>query len=199
MTSPPMVSLQHVDKHFGDLHVLRDINLDIPAGQVVVLLGPSGSGKSTLCRTINRLEPIDRGEIYLDGTLLPDEGRDLAALDRGIARAVTAPTLDAVFTDAGGNFTLTNVPTGNVKVAIDGRTATNAPTGVFWPEMVMDATLLPGEVNTLMGSMGTTEEKNDNFTRKEVYLPRIPTSSLQTTSNTAETTVTVNADRKSVV
>lgn len=80
MTSPPMVSLQHVDKHFGDLHVLRDINLDIPAGQVVVLLGPSGSGKSTLCRTINRLEPIDRGEIYLDGTLLPDEGRDLAAL-----------------------------------------------------------------------------------------------------------------------
>ena len=80
MTSPPMVSLQHVDKHFGDLHVLRDINLDIPAGQVVVLLGPSGSGKSTLCRTINRLEPIDRGEIYLDGTLLPEEGRDLAAL-----------------------------------------------------------------------------------------------------------------------
>ncbi len=80
MTSPPMVSLQHVDKHFGDLHVLRDINLDIPAGQVVVLLGPSGSGKSTLCRTINRLEPIDRGAIYLDGTLLPDEGRDLAAL-----------------------------------------------------------------------------------------------------------------------
>ncbi|WP_290705821.1 MULTISPECIES: amino acid ABC transporter ATP-binding protein [Gordonia] len=75
-----MVSLQHVDKHFGDLHVLRDINLDIPAGQVVVLLGPSGSGKSTLCRTINRLEPIDSGEIYLDGTLLPDEGRDLAAL-----------------------------------------------------------------------------------------------------------------------
>ncbi len=80
MTSPPMVSLQHVDKHFGALHVLRDINLDIPAGQVVVLLGPSGSGKSTLCRTINRLEPIDSGEIYLDGTLLPEEGRDLAAL-----------------------------------------------------------------------------------------------------------------------
>ncbi len=75
-----MVSLQHVDKHFGDLHVLRDINVDIPAGQVVVLLGPSGSGKSTLCRTINRLEPIDSGEIYLDGTLLPDEGRQLAAL-----------------------------------------------------------------------------------------------------------------------
>ncbi|GED98168.1 amino acid ABC transporter ATP-binding protein [Gordonia crocea] len=75
-----MVSLQHVDKHFGDLHVLRDINLDIPAGQVVVLLGPSGSGKSTLCRTINRLEPIDSGEIYLDGHLLPEEGRDLAAL-----------------------------------------------------------------------------------------------------------------------
>ncbi|MFT4201649.1 amino acid ABC transporter ATP-binding protein [Gordonia sp. (in: high G+C Gram-positive bacteria)] len=75
-----MVSLQHVDKHYGDLHVLRDINLDIPAGQAVVLLGPSGSGKSTLCRTINRLEPIDSGEIYLDGTLLPAEGRALAQL-----------------------------------------------------------------------------------------------------------------------
>lgn len=79
-SAPPMVSLRDVDKHFGDLHVLRDINLDIPAGQVVVLLGPSGSGKSTLCRTINRLEPIDSGEIYLDGTLLPDEGRALATL-----------------------------------------------------------------------------------------------------------------------
>ncbi|NNG96912.1 amino acid ABC transporter ATP-binding protein [Gordonia araii] len=75
-----MISLRHVDKHYGDLHVLKDINIDIPTGQVVVLLGPSGSGKSTLCRTINRLEPIDSGEIYLDGTLLPEEGRGLANL-----------------------------------------------------------------------------------------------------------------------
>ena len=75
-----MISIRHVDKHFGELHVLRDITLEIPRGQVVVVLGPSGSGKSTLCRTINRLEPIDSGEIYVDGEQLPEEGRALASL-----------------------------------------------------------------------------------------------------------------------
>ncbi len=76
----PMVRMTAVDKHFGDLHVLRDINLEIDAGQVVVVLGPSGSGKSTLCRTINRLEPIDSGEIEVDGRRLPAEGKALAGL-----------------------------------------------------------------------------------------------------------------------
>ncbi|MDN6240217.1 amino acid ABC transporter ATP-binding protein [Corynebacterium variabile] len=75
-----MIRLTGVNKYFGDYHALMDINLDIPAGQVVVLLGPSGSGKSTLCRTIDRLETIDSGEIYIDGVLLPEEGKDLAAL-----------------------------------------------------------------------------------------------------------------------
>ncbi|KRD08759.1 glutamate ABC transporter ATP-binding protein [Mycobacterium sp. Root265] len=75
-----MISLQGVNKHFGDLHVLRDIDLDVPRGQVVVVLGPSGSGKSTLCRTINRLEPIDTGTISIDGAVLPEEGRKLAEL-----------------------------------------------------------------------------------------------------------------------
>ncbi|SCX15656.1 glutamate transport system ATP-binding protein [Mycolicibacterium fluoranthenivorans] len=79
-TSVPMISIQGVDKHFGSLHVLKDINLDVPRGQVVVILGPSGSGKSTLCRTINRLEPIDSGTIAIDGVVLPDEGRKLAQL-----------------------------------------------------------------------------------------------------------------------
>ncbi|MGJ6125006.1 amino acid ABC transporter ATP-binding protein [Mycolicibacterium sp. Y3] len=75
-----MISIQGVDKHFGSLHVLKDINLDVPRGQVVVILGPSGSGKSTLCRTINRLEPIDSGTIAIDGSVLPEEGRKLAQL-----------------------------------------------------------------------------------------------------------------------
>ncbi|BBY29460.1 amino acid ABC transporter ATP-binding protein [Mycolicibacterium sediminis] len=78
--SQPMISMQHVDKHFGELHVLKDINLEVPRGQVVVVLGPSGSGKSTLCRTINRLEPIDSGSIAVDGVPLPAEGRKLAEL-----------------------------------------------------------------------------------------------------------------------
>jgi len=78
--TPPMIRMQAVDKHFGPLHVLRDINLEVDAGQVVVVLGPSGSGKSTLCRTINRLEPIDSGTIEVDGESLPAEGKALAAL-----------------------------------------------------------------------------------------------------------------------
>ena len=76
----PMISMKNVQKHFGDLHVLCDIDFEVPRGQVVVVLGPSGSGKSTLCRTINRLEPIDGGEIRIEGQLLPEEGRDLARL-----------------------------------------------------------------------------------------------------------------------
>ncbi|MGI8433376.1 MAG: amino acid ABC transporter ATP-binding protein [Nocardioidaceae bacterium] len=75
-----MVSLTGVQKWFGDLHVLQDINLDISRGEVVVVIGPSGSGKSTLCRAINRLEPIDSGEIRLDGKVLPEEGKELANL-----------------------------------------------------------------------------------------------------------------------
>ncbi|NMD56149.1 MULTISPECIES: amino acid ABC transporter ATP-binding protein [Tsukamurella] len=75
-----MIEIESVEKHFGDLHVLKNINLTVPKGQVVVMLGPSGSGKSTLCRTINRLEPIDSGTIKIDGALLPEEGRGLANL-----------------------------------------------------------------------------------------------------------------------
>ncbi|WP_051162083.1 amino acid ABC transporter ATP-binding protein [Nocardia transvalensis] len=75
-----MISMHDVDKHFGALHVLQNINLEVPKGQVVIVLGPSGSGKSTLCRTINRLEPIDSGTIAVDGTELPAEGRALAKL-----------------------------------------------------------------------------------------------------------------------
>jgi len=76
----PMIKAAAVNKYFGDLHVLREITLEVPRGQVVVVLGPSGSGKSTLCRAINRLEPINSGEIAVDGVPLPAEGKALAAL-----------------------------------------------------------------------------------------------------------------------
>lgn len=76
----PVIELRHVDKHFGDLHVLRDINLKVARGEVLVVIGPSGSGKSTLCRTINRLETIDSGEVLIEGKPLPLEGRELAAM-----------------------------------------------------------------------------------------------------------------------
>ncbi len=72
--------LHHVRGYFDDFHALKNINLEIPRGQVVVVLGPSGSGKSTLCRTINRLETIEEGSIYIDGEKLPEEGKQLAGL-----------------------------------------------------------------------------------------------------------------------
>jgi glutamate transport system ATP-binding protein len=80
VTTTGLVALTNVNKHFGDLHVLKDINLSINRGEVVVVIGPSGSGKSTLCRAINRLEPIDSGTITLDGQPLPSEGKALAKL-----------------------------------------------------------------------------------------------------------------------
>ena len=76
----PLVVLTGVQKHFGQLHALKDIELTVKRGEVVVVIGPSGSGKSTLCRTINRLETIDEGTITLDGKDLPQEGKALAAL-----------------------------------------------------------------------------------------------------------------------
>ena len=74
----PVIELRHVEKYFGDLHVLRDINLKVSRGEVLVVIGPSGSGKSTMCRTINRLETIDSGEVLIEGKPLPREGRELA-------------------------------------------------------------------------------------------------------------------------
>ncbi|MBT2418821.1 amino acid ABC transporter ATP-binding protein [Streptomyces sp. ISL-22] len=80
MAGDPLIELRDVNKYFGDLHVLQDINLTVAKGEVVVVIGPSGSGKSTLCRAINRLETIQSGTILLDGQPLPEEGKGLARL-----------------------------------------------------------------------------------------------------------------------
>lgn len=100
----------------------------------------------------------------------------------------------AVYTDSLGSFTLTGVPSGTVKVAIDGRTATNAPTGVFFPEMVLDTQVQAGVVNTLPGGMGTAEEMAAHKTTLGVYLPRVQADILTPLSTTAQTVVTVPAD-----
>ncbi len=80
MAVDPLIELRDVNKYYGELHVLQDINLTVGKGEGVVVSGPSGSGKSTLCRAINRLETIHSGEIQLDGQPLPEEGKALARL-----------------------------------------------------------------------------------------------------------------------
>ena len=80
MTETPIIELRNANKHFGKLRVLKDVSLRVGRGEVVVIIGPSSSGKSTLCRTVNRLETIDSGEILIDGARMPQEGRELAAL-----------------------------------------------------------------------------------------------------------------------
>jgi glutamate transport system ATP-binding protein len=80
MADAPLVLIERINKHFGANHVLRDVDLTVDRGEVVVVIGPSGSGKSTLCRCINRLERIDSGRILIDGVELPEEGKPLARL-----------------------------------------------------------------------------------------------------------------------
>lgn len=108
-TSDALVELRGVDKHFGALHVLQNIDLTVSRGEVVVIIGPSGSGKSTLCRTINRLETIDSGTIHLDGVPLPAEGRALARLRADVGMVFQSFNLFAHKT------VLENVTLGQVK------------------------------------------------------------------------------------
>ena len=75
-----MIQFRRVNKWFGPLHVLNDVNLHVKAGEVVVVCGPSGSGKSTLIRCINKLEPIQQGEIVVDGMPLSDPATDITKL-----------------------------------------------------------------------------------------------------------------------
>ena len=108
--SAPLVVLEGVNKHFGDLHVLKDVDLTVGRGEVVVVIGPSGSGKSTLCRTINRLETIDSGTITVDGQPLPAEGKELAALRAKVGMVFQSFNLFAHKT------VLENVTLGPIKV-----------------------------------------------------------------------------------
>ena len=110
VASEPLVVLEDVNKHFGDLHVLRDIDLTVGRGEVVVVIGPSGSGKSTLCRAINRLETIESGRISIDGKDLPEEGKELAHLRADVGMVFQSFNLFAHKT------ILQNVTLGPIKV-----------------------------------------------------------------------------------
>ena len=113
----PLVVLEGVNKHFGDVHVLHDITVTVHRGEVVVLIGPSGSGKSTLCRAINRLEPIESGSITIDGRPLPEEGPALAQLRDDVGMVFQSFNLFAHKT------ILQNVTLGPIKVRKRSRAA----------------------------------------------------------------------------
>ncbi|GAB3031279.1 amino acid ABC transporter ATP-binding protein [Parafrigoribacterium mesophilum] len=119
-TGEPLVVLDRVNKHFGDLHVLKDVSTTVHRGEVVVVIGPSGSGKSTLCRAINRLETIDSGTITIDGQLLPEEGRGLAKLRADVGMVFQAFNLFAHKT------VLENVTLGPRKVRGQSKAAADA-------------------------------------------------------------------------
>jgi glutamate transport system ATP-binding protein len=115
-----LVVLEGVNKHFGALHVLQDIDLTVARGEVVVVIGPSGSGKSTLCRAINRLETIDSGRISIDGRPLPAEGRELARLRADVGMVFQSFNLFSHKT------VLENVTLGQIKVRRSDRKAAEA-------------------------------------------------------------------------
>ena len=119
-TSNPLIVVDKLDKWFGDHHVLKDINLEVARGEVVVVIGPSGSGKSTLCRCINRLERFQKGSITIDGEVLPEEGKELAALRADVGMVFQSFNLFAHKT------IVENVMLGPVKVRGMDKTAAKA-------------------------------------------------------------------------
>ncbi|MGN6242412.1 MAG: amino acid ABC transporter ATP-binding protein [Motilibacteraceae bacterium] len=106
----PLLRVRGVSKSFGPHVALREVDLEVQRGEVVVVLGPSGSGKSTLCRCINRLETVDAGTIEVDGRPVPEEGRSLARLRADVGMVFQS------FNLFGHKTVLQNVTLGPVKV-----------------------------------------------------------------------------------
>ncbi|WP_026555611.1 amino acid ABC transporter ATP-binding protein [Arthrobacter sp. 35W] len=176
MTSPAqthvLVDLQSVNKHYGPLHVLQNINLQVTKGEVVVVIGPSGSGKSTLCRAINRLETIDDGDIFIDGKKIPAEGKELARMRADVGMVFQSFNLFA------HKNILENVTLGPIKVR-----------GVAKPEAEKDAMALLERVgvgkqaNKLPAQLSGGQQQRVAIARALAMKPKVmlfdePTSAL---------------------
>jgi glutamate transport system ATP-binding protein len=168
----PLVVVEKVNKWFGALHVLRDIDLTVDAGEVVVVLGPSGSGKSTLCRVINRLETIGEGEIRLDGELLPAEGKELAKLRADVGMVFQSFNLFAHKT------VLDNVMLGPTKVR--GQKASDARTRA---QKLLDRVGVADQANKYPAQLSGGQQQRVAIARALAMEPKVmlfdePTSAL---------------------
>jgi glutamate transport system ATP-binding protein len=168
----PLVVLEGVNKWFGDLHVLKDINVAIDRGEVVVVIGPSGSGKSTLCRVINRLETIGEGEIRLDGELLPAEGKELAKLRADVGMVFQSFNLFAHKT------VLDNVMLGPTKVR--GQKASDARTRA---QKLLDRVGVADQANKYPAQLSGGQQQRVAIARALAMEPKVmlfdePTSAL---------------------
>jgi glutamate transport system ATP-binding protein len=171
-SSGPLVVLEGVNKWFGDLHVLKDINVAIDRGEVVVVIGPSGSGKSTLCRVINRLETIGEGEIRLDGELLPAEGKELAKLRADVGMVFQSFNLFAHKT------VLDNVMLGPTKVR--GQKASDARTRA---QKLLDRVGVADQANKYPAQLSGGQQQRVAIARALAMEPKVmlfdePTSAL---------------------
>jgi hypothetical protein len=139
------------------------------------------------------LKPGTRDDVQAgpDGVLMTGDDVYLLPI-AGVSVSILGDPQDRTVTGADGSFSFSSVPTGDVKLVVDGRTATNPPSGYYFPEMVMDLSIQPGQANTVMGSMMTPQGEGANPLDRGVYLPRVATSILKSVSTTVPTTVGVN-------
>lgn len=172
---------------------LGQLSFDFSTVSLTPLIGTSLSGK--VLDVGGDLKPMTFDDVRVGPDQVINTADDVFLLPIAGAKVfIVGLENQFVLTDAQGNFRFDSVPAGNVKLAIDGRTATNASAGTFFPEMVMDLNLEAGRANTVMGTMGTLEQQAANRERQEVYLPRLQTSILQNVSGAAPTLINVGAD-----
>jgi glutamate transport system ATP-binding protein len=168
----PLVVLDHVEKWYGDLHVLHDVSLTVDRGEVVVLIGPSGAGKSTLCRTINRLETIDAGTILVDGRPLPSQGRALAELRAEVGMVFQGFNLYAHKT------VLDNVTLGPIRVRHQDREAAEEQA-----RKLLDRVGVGSQADKLPGQLSGGQQQRVAIARALAMKPKVmlfdePTSAL---------------------
>jgi glutamate transport system ATP-binding protein len=168
----PLVVLDHVEKWYGDVHVLHDVSLTVDRGEVVVLIGPSGAGKSTLCRTINRLETIDAGTILVDGRPLPSQGRALAELRAEVGMVFQGFNLYAHKT------VLDNVTLGPIRVRHQDREAAEEQA-----RKLLDRVGVGSQADKLPGQLSGGQQQRVAIARALAMKPKVmlfdePTSAL---------------------